>query len=222
MGLKSVDIDEVLYNKVKERARKEGKSIRAVVEEVLSHYFKGDYVDDKAVSKWKEIAVKFPTKCVFCGKEVSKGEVAMWAKGVGVAHLSCFYAKMVDYTGDKTLARKYVKVKELEAVIRGLKEEADRLADVVLSAKAVHDINRFSKELRGLAEEFLKFLNEYSDNEDVLRKVEEIYDATVELRRLAIKILQILSKVKVIKVSTTVSSTKSSNEVSKEEESIYV
>lgn len=210
MGLKDVSIDEMLYMKIKEYAKKKGRSIRSVVEEILEGYFKGDYVDEKAISKWKEIAVKYPTKCVFCGKEIRKGEIAMWAKGVGCVHMSCYLAKQVDLGGDKTLAKKYVKIKELEAIIRGLKEEADKYANVVLSGKVIADINRFSKDLRELAEEFLKFLNEYSDNEDMIKKIEEIYDNVAELRRTALKILKILANMKVIHVTAETSASSTS------------
>ncbi|MDE1863254.1 MAG: hypothetical protein KGI33_10105 [Thaumarchaeota archaeon] len=38
---------------------------------------------------WRSIPMKFPGTCTVCKKKIEVGEVALWAKGLGVKHQSC-------------------------------------------------------------------------------------------------------------------------------------
>lgn len=195
MGLKDISIDEVLYNKIKELAHKRGLSIRAFTEDIINAYITGDQGDTKSVSEWKQIVVKFPTRCIYCGREIKKGETAYWAKGVGVAHIGCVMEHMLNNAGDKTLAKKYLKIKELEHVIKGLKARADELANVVISKEVVSELNIASKRLVELSNNFFKFMSEYGGSEEDQKRVEEIYNEVIEIRKMVKGIIHKLSMV---------------------------
>lgn len=38
---------------------------------------------------WRTIPMKFPGTCTVCKKKIEIGEVALWAKGLGVKHQGC-------------------------------------------------------------------------------------------------------------------------------------
>lgn len=38
---------------------------------------------------WVRLNMRFPGSCLECGKRVSVGEQAFWARGVGVKHIEC-------------------------------------------------------------------------------------------------------------------------------------
>ncbi|MCD6418484.1 hypothetical protein J7M00_06860 [bacterium] len=199
MGLKDVSIDEVLYYKVKEYARKKGVSIRQATEEMILAYLSGDQGDPKSVSEWKQIAVKYPTTCVFCGKPINRGEVAMWAKGVGVAHLGCYYEKVLNSTGDKTIAKKYLKIKELEHTIKGLKQQADELANVVLRYEVIKQVNEWGDRMLKFANNFVQYIREYGNPEDIEKALElsEEVKKLIALSNSILRKLGILDKNKV-------------------------
>ena len=119
----------------------------------------------------------------------------MWAKGVGVAHLSCWLDKQVDLSGDKTLAKKYLKIKELEATIRGLKAEADALAEVVLEKRAIAELREASAKIKELAEKLYYVIMNYGV--DVKQEtIEELVDKADEIDKVLKRILMRLDTVK--------------------------
>lgn len=38
---------------------------------------------------WVRMNMRFPGKCIQCGKMVGRGELGLWSKGVGVKHERC-------------------------------------------------------------------------------------------------------------------------------------
>ena len=47
---------------------------------------------------WIKLTMKFPGKCLDCGKSIPKGQPGLWARGVGVKHVEC--AGSADAAGD--------------------------------------------------------------------------------------------------------------------------
>jgi Ribbon-helix-helix protein, copG family. len=148
-----IKISEEVYNKVKEIAEKSGKSIREVVEEAINIYLLGK---SKAVSKdivkhrqsW--IVARHEDECEVCKRKVEAGTRVYWMffeysdgkKHSTVICPECYYSQI-----DVALAKRYLKVKELEATIRGLKKEADRLAEEVRLYEQRVNILKLEKEI---------------------------------------------------------------------------
>lgn len=38
---------------------------------------------------WIKLNMRFPSKCIECGKIIPKGHPGLWSKGVGVKHVQC-------------------------------------------------------------------------------------------------------------------------------------
>lgn len=151
----SVKIGEEVYKKVKEVSEKSGKSIREIVEEALNIYLLGKEAVDKDVkdisNKW--IVAKYSSKCSKCGKQISVGDMAYWirityADNSVRSYIYCSDCYLTSF--DTSLAKKYLKVKELEATYKSLKkmcdslvEEAKQLENKVNLLKLEEEIERF-------------------------------------------------------------------------------
>ena len=177
-----VRIDDELYNEIKKIAEKSGKSIRDVVEEALRAYLLGKaQVSDRDIKSVKEkwIAAKFASKCSLCGKEINQGELVYWVRieyedGSAKSFVycsDCYYRQF-----DKALAKKFLKEKELKAVIRGLEKEANELAEKVNKLKQEYDILKLKEEVFKLYKEFHEFLGDAITSDEKLAKVNEFLE----------------------------------------------
>jgi Ribbon-helix-helix protein, copG family. len=189
MGIQ-VKISEEVYNKVKEIAEKSGKSIREIIEEAINIYLlgKSDAIDKDVKSvKEKWIVAKFQSKCVKCGKTINQGDMVYWvhieyadnSKRSIVFCTECYYTSI-----DTALAKKYLRAKELEAVIRGLRKEADRLVEEIRQLESKVNLLKVEREI----EEFwFNFRSVFTNNPDVvvvrefLNKLEELINKAREL-----------------------------------------
>ena len=108
MGTKLVKIGEDIYNKVKELAEKQNKTIREITEKAISLYLQGYEIGqiDKEIKGIvsKPIVVQFNAKCFICKKPINAGEVAHYLKITYtdntsrsfLAHLSCYAERYED------------------------------------------------------------------------------------------------------------------------------
>jgi Ribbon-helix-helix protein, copG family. len=151
--MQAVKISDEIYNKVKELAEKTGKSIREIVEEAINIYILGkSEAVDKDIKNIKEkwIVVKFQSKCAKCGRQVNQGDMAYWihVEYADGSRRSIIYCMDCYYTSiDTALAKKYLKMKELEATVRGLKKEADRLAEEIKQLEQTANLLRLERDI---------------------------------------------------------------------------
>jgi len=80
MGTKLVKIGEDIYNKVKELAEKQNKTIREITEKAISLYLQGYEIGqiDKEIKGIvsKPIVVQFNAKCFICKKPINYALIA--------------------------------------------------------------------------------------------------------------------------------------------------
>jgi cell division protein FtsB len=141
--MKVVKLSDQLYDKLKELAdRKGGVAINNVIEELLSVYFGSPR--DKPIKKIidKDIELMYGGKCRKCGREIPAGEPAHYIRyeyedgssSYTIYCLDCWYSS-------SALAKQYLTKKKLEATIRGLKKEADKLVEEIqLLEKQIEDL----------------------------------------------------------------------------------
>jgi len=176
-----VKLSQDIYEKVRKIAEKSNRSIKEVVEEAIKIYLLGAEGIDKDVKgvqqKW--ISVQYPTSCRRCGKRLNPGDLAFWIKYTysDNSTRSFVYCPDCYYTSfDQSLAKKFLKQKELEATIRGLKKEAERLAEEVNRLKQQYDILQLKEEVFKLYREFHSFLGESITSDEKLAKVNEFLE----------------------------------------------
>jgi Ribbon-helix-helix protein, copG family. len=190
--MQAVKISDEVYNKVKELAERTGKSIREIVEEAINIYILGkSEAIDKDIKNIKEkwIVVKFQSKCAKCGRQVNQGDMAYWihVEYADGSRRSIIYCMDCYYTSiDSALAKKYLKMKELEATVRGLKKEADRLAEEIKQLEQTVNLLRLERDIEKF---WYDFKSAFVDNPSVdvvksfIDRMREIIDRVEALEK---------------------------------------
>ncbi|RLE62233.1 MAG: hypothetical protein DRJ47_11000 [Thermoprotei archaeon] len=185
--VKKIEIGDEYHAMLKELSEKTGKSIRQLAEEAIAVIYRGkaeaiDKEIKKVTEKW--IVTKFKTKCSSCGKEIPQGELVYWVRieyedGSSRSYVycsDCYYSRY-----DKELAKKFLKKKELEAIIKGLKKEADELAQKVQVLRQEYDVLQLKEEVFKLYREFRSSFNEMLMNDQSLQKINEFMERLMDL-----------------------------------------
>ena len=203
----SIRISEEIYDKLKEISEKSGKSIKEIVEEAINVYLLGKSSSaDKEIKSIKEkwIVLKYPTKCSVCKKDLKEGELVYWVRveysdssaKTTIICSSCYYEKI-----DTSLAKQYLKRKELEATVKGLKKEADRLASEVQKLQQQYDILTVKKELVELWRAFRDaFLNDREFQAKFDSFMDRLNELTDRVSRLETQINIEIPRKKVVRV----------------------
>lgn len=192
MGSKPVKISEDLYRRAEELAQRTGKSLKEVVEDALAKYFglveglgsDSDIKNVKVVKSWR---LRYNATCAYCKRELRASEEVVreiveledGRKINNFYHPECYV-----YSTDSTMARLYVKKRQMEKLIKALKKQADELADVIEEAETRKRLMDIAEDLQRIAGEKDRVLAE-------ARKLVEDYIVKPEERA---KILESLSK----------------------------
>ena len=119
---------------------------------------------------------KYKRNCMKCNKPIAIGEAFIWVGSNTGLCLDCYVKSL----GDKALASKYLKMRELNLIIRELKEQANDLADIINEAKISQVIEELEKILKDLKEYYNSFKEELAlkiikELEEINKKLEELY-----------------------------------------------
>lgn len=141
--MKVVKLSDQVYEKLKELAdKKGGVAINNVIEELLNIYFGSPR--DKPIKKIydKDIELIYNAKCRKCGKDIPAGEPAHYIRYEYEDGSSSYVIYCLDcWYSSSALAKQYLTKKKLEATIRGLKKEADKLVEEIqLLEKQANDL----------------------------------------------------------------------------------
>ncbi len=198
MSRTKVWINSDLYEKVKEIAEKSNRSITDLVNEAVSLFILGrEQFADKEIKSVKQnfIVTQYETKCRICKKKIPQGEMVFWVKYVFedntsksyVICLDCYYSKY-----DKAFAKRYLKLKELEAVKKGLEKEIKELITEYNELKKKKeflvkeiDLLKIKEDLLNLYKEFNSafkyFLSPNADKDNVFKKINDIMEKMMDL-----------------------------------------
>jgi DNA-binding protein H-NS len=182
MGDTKVRIASELYEEIKKLAEKQNRSMREVVEEAIRLYLFGQADADKPPKsiKGKIIQLSFPTKCVKCGRKLEPGDVAYWSrveyedgsKKTFILCLDCYYQRTA-------LAKYYVKKRELEIALQGLREEVRQLSEKAVRLKVETELAELARE----AVQAIRALYDYvEDKQRFVELMEKLEDTARELR----------------------------------------
>jgi HicB family. len=141
--VKVIKVSDHVHEKLVELAQKRNISINQLVEEILNAYLYGASFD-KPIKRIidKDLELHYNDKCRKCGRELKAGEIAHYVRYIyedntsskAIYCLDCWYSS-------SALAKQYLNKKRLELIIKGLKQEADKL---------VEEINRLQSEIEQL------------------------------------------------------------------------
>jgi predicted transcriptional regulator len=185
-----IRISEETYRKVKEIAEKSGKSIREVIEEAIQLFLLGkEQAVDKDVKEIKNkwIIAKYSSKCSRCQKQINAGDMVFWIRVTYAdnsvrSYLYCSECYLTSF--DTSLAKKYLKIKELEATYRSLKKFCDSLAQQATELQNKVNLLQLEKDIEQF---WFNFRSVFTNNPDVkvvndfIMKLEEIIDRVKKL-----------------------------------------
>jgi DNA repair exonuclease SbcCD ATPase subunit len=202
-NLKAVKIDDEAYKLLEEVASKQQVAIKDIVTKAVFLYLKGIEVEPagKEIREIKDkfIELRYLGKCKRCGRELNPGDHAYYVRIIyedGTPKtllycLNCYYETIIT---DKTLARLYVKKKELETVVKGLKKRADELAESILTEEKLSELfNYFVRAKQTINNLIAKYSNITS--EEAQRTADELTNIYDEID----KLIQALSTVKTVR-----------------------
>jgi predicted CopG family antitoxin len=177
MHVKQIKVSDDVYEQLKKIAEKNGGiSINDVVKMLLNIYLGG--VSERAIDKIlsKEFVADSEKMCSKCKKKINVGEPVYWVKyvysdGSSTTRYFCMEC------ANPHLAKIYRKKKEMEIVVKQLKQEADKL---------VEEINQFElvKEVYTVKSEIMQFWRDIKTtfiNDPNLQKVDAFFDKLNEL-----------------------------------------
>jgi len=175
-----IKIPEDVYSKLKEYADKKGISLKEYLMPYLEAIAKKESLDFiKKPPKSAIIVNKFKTKCLRCGKLLNEGDLVYWIEGVGVYCLDCYYSFF-----DKSLAKMYLRKRELERIVKELRKEANALADYINYAKELRKakeiLNECSRILNGLKWIMSRYGREHDT--EIINKLLEIEESINEVK----------------------------------------
>jgi len=153
--VKVIKISDQAYEQLKNLAEKRGLSINNVVQEIINVYL-GGTPEEKPIKKIvdKDITLMYATKCSRCGRPLNAGDVAHYVRyEYDDAPPKVFIYCMDCWLQSSALAKHYLKKKELEATIKGLKEMADKLADKIIRMRNEYNIALVKEELMNIRRE---------------------------------------------------------------------
>lgn len=188
-----VKLQDDLYQKLQEHADKHGISIAEAIRDAIKSYLEHTEPQVEQMPTLKMIITKYKSKCSKCGKDIGIGEVAYWAKGITVC-LDC----IINALGDKTLASKYLKKREMEKVIKGLQKIANELEERIAEKQAqlkAMEIEQKKAEVYDMLNDYLKHFND-KRLEEIASKLKEIEEKVEEAKiALTLKLKQSKKKV---------------------------
>jgi Ribbon-helix-helix protein, copG family. len=201
---KQIKVSEETYNEIKKLAEKMNMSMSQFVEYILNIYKSGG-VDEKPIKKIIE-KVDFPlvhqSYCRECGKQLQPGEKVYYVKYIYDDGSSRTYIACQDCYVNKrapSLAKLYRKKRELEAIIKELKSEADVLAERVNDLERINKIvaecERLYQEAQNTYRSFVNMLMDvYSKdvNEKIMKVFEEVMGISQRLASLEKEVARVV------------------------------
>jgi len=173
-----IKVDDDVYQKLSELSQKLNKPLKDLATQAIRMFLQGtpeDVVDaeiEDITRKW--ISLKFPTKCSGCGKHMQQGNEAYYVKYVYkdnkvppktlIYCVQCYFEKV---ESDELIARRYVKLRELERIVKYLEKRSRELADVEM-------LNNLLKDFVHAREVVLRMISEKSFKNEDVRALEEV------------------------------------------------
>jgi predicted CopG family antitoxin len=177
MHVKQIKVSEDVYEQLKKIAEKNGDiSLNDAIKMLLSIYLGGssERTIDRILSK--EFVADREIMCSHCKRVVKVGEPVQWVKylysdGSAVTRYLCFEC------ANPHLGRIYRKKKEMEIIIKQLKQEADKLVEEINQLEQIKEVYTVKSEIM----QFWRDIKTTFISDPNLQKVDTFFDKLNEL-----------------------------------------
>ncbi|MCC6057049.1 MAG: hypothetical protein LM583_10280, partial [Desulfurococcaceae archaeon] len=175
--MKQIKVSEDVYEQLKKIAEKNGGiSLNDAIKMLLNIYLGGssERTIDRILSK--EFVADREIMCSHCKRVVKVGEPVQWVKylysdGSAVTRYLCFEC------ANPHLGKIYRKKKEMEIIIKQLKQEADKLVEEINQLEQVKEVYTVKSEIM----QFWRDIKTTFINDPNLQKVDTFFDKLNEL-----------------------------------------
>jgi hypothetical protein len=177
MYVKQIKVSDDVYDKLKQIAEKNGGiSLNDVVKMLLNLYLGGsaERTIDKILTK--EFIADRELYCSVCKRKINIGEPVTWIKyvyndGGSVTRYMCFECV------NPHLGKIYRKKKEMEIIIKQLKQEADKLVEEINQLEQVKEVYTVKNEII----QFWRSIKTTFTDDPNLQKIDIFFDKLNEL-----------------------------------------
>jgi len=175
--VKQIKVSEDVYEQLKKIAEKNGGiSLNDAIKMLLNIYLGGssERTIDRILSK--EFVADREIMCSHCKRVVKVGEPVQWVKylysdGSAVTRYLCFEC------ANPHLGKIYRKKKEMEIIVKQLKQEADKLVEEINQLEQVKEVYTVKSEIM----QFWRDIKTTFINDPNLQKVDTFFDKLNEL-----------------------------------------
>ena len=175
--MKQIKVSEDVYEQLKKIAEKNGGiSLNDAIKMLLNIYLGGssERTIDRILSK--EFVADREIMCSHCKRVVKVGEPVQWVKylysdGSAVTRYLCFEC------ANPHLGKIYRKKKEMEIIVKQLKQEADKLVEEINQLEQVKEVYTVKSEIM----QFWRDIKTTFINDPNLQKVDTFFDKLNEL-----------------------------------------
>ena len=177
MHVKQIKVSEDVYEKLKQIAEKNGDiSLNDVIKMLLSIYLGGS--SERTIDKilTKEFIADREIMCSHCKRVVKVGEPVQWVKylysdGSATTRYLCFECS------NPHLGKIYRKKKEMEIIIKQLRQEADKLVEEINQLEQVKEVYTAKSEIM----QFWRDIKTTFTSDPNLQKIDTFFDKLNEL-----------------------------------------
>jgi len=196
MSQTKVRVSKELYDKLNEIAKRQNTSIRELVDRAIKVYLYGlEGEEEKAIKRiqGKIIQVNYPSRCRVCGRQIEKGELAYYVRTEYEDNSSKSYLICLNcYYKDTALANMYLRKKQLERIIKGLKKMADSYASKVEKLKVQAELYSLKNETIRLLETVIQYIRDNPTN------IQRVYELKENIEELSKKLDELEAELKLV------------------------
>jgi predicted CopG family antitoxin len=177
IGVKQVKVSDDVYEQLKKIAEKNGDiSLNDAIKMLLSIYLGGS--SERSIDKilTKEFIADSEKACSKCKRKIGVGEPVYWVKYVysdGSSSTRYFCMECAN----PHLAKIYRKKKEMEIIIKQLKQEADKLVEEINQLEQVKEVYTVKSEIM----QFWRDIKSTFTSDPNLQKVDTFFDKLNEI-----------------------------------------
>jgi hypothetical protein len=189
--LKAIKVDDEAYQKLEELSKKTGQSIKDLATRAILLLYAGQQHEqiDKEVESVSEklIVLKYPAKCSICKRELNAGDVALYVKYTFTDQTTKTAIICPECEkSDTTLAKLYLKKREIERTVKALEKQARELADKLIDLSKLQQlINKYDALLYEVQKKYEELVKNPASSVEVVNAMDrlrrELYQAWQEV-----------------------------------------
>jgi len=174
------DLMEIIH----EEAKRRNQNVPDYLADAIYHYRSCLRKQLEGLPTLRHIITSYPGECSKCGADIPVGSAALWGKDKQERKVLICLDCQIAGTGDKALAKKYIKMREIQSIIQGLNKIAEDLADAVFDPDFLKRQEEFQRRLSEAIEKYENHLRITGTPEEEKKTLNEVLGVLREADRI--------------------------------------